>query len=205
MKKQRKKYLLSDQSDVIYEETKISSDKPASSTTSNQIFFYSPVTKESILDLNRDIDTISKNLQILKINYNLSFTPSIDLYINSDGGDLLASFSALDRISNNIVPVNTIVEGSAASAATIISVSGKNRYMREHSVMLIHSLSSDMFGNYGQLSDEMDNLDLLMDKIRKIYLKYTKLTNSDLDHLLKHDLYLDANTCLEKGLIDKII
>ena len=50
----------------------------------------------------------------------------------------------------------------------------------------------------------MENLDVLMKTIKDIYRKYTKMTNKQIDNLLKHDLYFDARACVEVGLVDDI-
>ena len=44
-----------------------------------------------------------------------------------------------------------------------------------------------------------------MNKVKNIYLENTKLNSSVLDNLLASDVWLDAETCLAYGLIDKII
>ena len=41
--------------------------------------------------------------------------------------------------------------------------------------------------------------------IKNIYLENTKLNSSVLDNLLSSDIWLDAETCLAYGLVDKII
>ena len=44
-----------------------------------------------------------------------------------------------------------------------------------------------------------------MNKVKNIYLENTKLNSTILDELLASDVWLDAETCLAYGLIDKII
>ena len=44
-----------------------------------------------------------------------------------------------------------------------------------------------------------------MNKVKNIYLENTKLNSSVLDNLLSSDIWLDAETCLAYGLVDKII
>ena len=41
--------------------------------------------------------------------------------------------------------------------------------------------------------------------IKNIYLEHTKMGEEKIDDLLKHDLWLDAETCLEYGLVDEIL
>ena len=41
--------------------------------------------------------------------------------------------------------------------------------------------------------------------IKDIYDEHTKIPKKKLKEILKHDLWFDAETCLEYGLIDEII
>ena len=47
------------------------------------------------------------------------------------------TFYITDLIEKMETPVNTYVDGYAASAASLISVVGKKRYMTQNSLMLI--------------------------------------------------------------------
>jgi ATP-dependent Clp protease protease subunit len=172
---------------------------------SNQIYFYDDVTKQSVFNLNRNLDITSKNLLMFGINYNLTTLPPIELYISSDGGDVFSAFSAVDRIKNSKVPVHSYVEGLAASAATLLSVTAHKRFIRSNSFMMIHQLSSSVWGNFQQIREETNNLELLMKYIKNIYMTHAKFDELELDNLLKQDLYLDAKQCLKFGLVDEII
>lgn len=176
-----------------------------SSNPSNQIFFYGEITENTILNLNRQIDSVTRNLLVLAIDYNLSELPHIDLFINSDGGDLVSTLSTVDRIRTNKIPIHSYVEGVCASAASLISIVSHKRFMRQRGLMLIHQLSGDKLGTYHQMKDDQKNCDLLMQSMKNIYLTSSKLTEPELDTLLKHDIYLTAEECLKFGLIDTIL
>jgi len=51
----------------------------------------------------------------------------------------------------------------------------------------------------------MTNNELLMRTITDIYTQYTRIPKKKLKEMLKRDLWWDAKTCLEYGLIDDII
>jgi ATP-dependent protease ClpP protease subunit len=70
--------------------------------------------------------------------------------------------------------------------------------------MLIHQLSSEFWGKMSEITDEYKNLTNVMDKITKMYKKYSKLTPKKLEKLLKHDLWLDAKKSIKYGLADEI-
>jgi ATP-dependent protease ClpP protease subunit len=128
------------------------------------------------------------------------------LHIYSPGGDVYAGLSLFDFIIEyrEHIPVYTVVEGLAASAATFISVAGTKRYITPSSYMLIHQLSTFMHGNFEQLKDEFDNSKKLMEKIMGIYEEYTSITKKRIPKILKHDLIWDADECVTNGLVDEI-
>ena len=119
-------------------------------------------------------------------------------HLNAKLDDILQN--EVDYIVKSKVPVHSIIDGCAASAATIMSVVAERRYMHKHSFMLIHQLSSGMWGNYEALKDSMENCDTLMETIRDIYVKNTKIPKKQLNDILKRDLWFDAETCLKYGL-----
>jgi ATP-dependent protease ClpP protease subunit len=171
----------------------------------NRIYFYSDVTRESIYVLNRQIDEMTRHLKSVQFNYGLDQPPVIDVYISSEGGDVFPAMSTVDKIVSNPIPIHTHCEGIVASAATLISVAGKKRTISPNSSMLVHSVTSGFWGNFQEFKDEIRNLELIMKLIKKIYLKYTKFKECELDELLKHDLVLDADECKRVGLVDKVL
>ena len=170
----------------------------------NKIYYYSGVTRESVVELNHKLGELeAKHLtvsNVLEIE-----PPPIRLYINSGGGSITAGIASMDTISRCKVPVYTYVDGFCASAATFLSVVGVKRYISKNSYMLIHQLSSNLWGKYSEIEDEKKNLDLMMETIRNVYTEYTKVPTKELDEILKHDLMWDAKTCLKYNLVDKII
>jgi len=169
----------------------------------SSIYFYTEVSKESVLNLNKSLKEMSNDL-IYTANVLDIPLPEIKLHINSPGGSLFDGLAAVDYIRKCKVPVHSIVEGSAASAATLISVMAHKRSINKHSYMLIHQLSSASFGKYEELVDDMQNNNKLMTAIKNIYLSKTKIPEKILKDVLKRDIYFDAKECLKYGLVDKI-
>jgi len=171
----------------------------------NRIYFYSEVSRGKNLKLNLAIGDLSRDLISTAHRLKLPDPGNIYLHINSYGGSVFAGFSSVDYIINSEVPVTTIIDGCAASAATIMSVVGQHRQMNKHAYMLIHQLSSGLWGKYHDMQDKMENCDRFMDMIISIYEEHTKIPKKELDKILKHDLWWDAKTCIKYGLIDEIV
>ena len=171
----------------------------------NTIFFYSDVTEQSALELNQALYEVDAKLKSTTNFLGPNFTPHIKLRINSYGGSLFAGLAILDVIRNLKSEVHTYVDGAAASAATIISIAGTQRFIGKNSMMLIHQLSTGNYGKYTELEDDMENNRRLMKMIKDIYKQYTKVPMKNIDEILKHDLWFDSAKCLEFGLVDKVL
>ena len=124
----------------------------------NHIYFYSDVNTESILELNRCIYKLNKDLLIFKNNSKIEYGLDVNdiciyLHINSLGGYVTDAFSGVDTIIKSEIPIYSIVEGYAASAATFLSIVCRKRFMTRHSTLLIHQLFS--FFQYLELTFQL--------------------------------------------------
>ena len=170
----------------------------------NRVYFYSGVTRPKILKLNKGIFNL--NINMLSKSIPLDYDPPpIKLHINSYGGSVFAGLAAVDYIKNSKIPVHTIIDGCAASAATLMSCVAERRYMHRNSCMLVHQLSGLMWGKFQEMKDDFQNSEMLMDKIKNIYKEHTKIPKRQMDEILKHDIWWEAEKCLEYGLVDELI
>ena len=177
----------------------------------NHIYFYDEVNTKSILLLIKYIKIINSKLQQLKmemsIKYGSEIEPEIYVHINSYGGYITDAMAGVDAIRNSRVPITTIIEGVAASSASLLSIVGNKRQINKNSSMLIHQLSGGFNGTHQQMKDDLINSNYLEEKCNSIYLENTKnkLTQKVLFETLKHDLWWSSEKCLKHGLVDEII
>ena len=169
----------------------------------NHIYFYTEIDRNTISKLNVLLREAEEYCVILSLKLRIDLVP-IYLHIYSNGGYIHAAFAAIDVINSSKVPVYSIIEGATASAGTLISIVCKKRYIRPTAYMLIHQLSSEIWGKMNAIIDEYKNLTQLMSKIKSIYKKYSLLTDEKLENILKHDLWLDAKTSIKYGLVDEL-
>lgn len=173
------------------------------SSKDNHIYFYSEVNQKSIEQLIKEIREQNCTLGAIAIRYDID--PKIYLHINSEGGEIYSAFAAVDTIRNSKIPIVTIVEGCAASAATLLSVSGSERRILPHSHMLIHQLRSGFWGKMSDIEEELGNLTKLMKTIKEFYSENTKMNKGQLSNVLKHDEIWDSAKCLKTGLVDIVV
>ena len=198
----------------VYEDEEAYKQQKKSSTTDyygditvsdNHIYLYQGITPKSIMEVGIAIKTIGQQIINMVTDLNLQSAPAIHLHINSGGGCAFSGLAGASHILNSDIPVFTYVEGSAASAATIMSCVGAKRHITEHSFMLIHQISTGVWGTYENLNDEKESMDSLMEMLESIYLKNTEMKKKQLKQLLKRDLWMNPEKCLELGLVDEII
>lgn len=169
----------------------------------NHIYFYARVNDKTALALNMTINEVTN--KVMKNCVDFETCPNIYLHINSGGGEVNAALSTVDTIRNNKIPIVSIIEGSAASAATLISMVCHERHIHKHAMMLIHQISGGFWGKMEEFKDEMKNMKQTMKIIIKIYKQYGKIPEEKLNELLKKDIWWKSKKCLKMGLVDKII
>ena len=172
----------------------------------NTIFFKAAVSESTVEKLIKIIDAKIRKYKKLASNKMLeTCTPKpLYLHITSYGGDLLACFRAIDAIKRSQIPIYTVIDGYAASAATLMSIVGKKRYMTPNSYMLIHQLSSGSMGKFWEIKDDFENCETWMNDIYNLYLENTNMSREDLENHLSHDLWWKVDQCKSVGLVDEV-
>ncbi|KAG5191261.1 ClpP/crotonase-like domain-containing protein [Tribonema minus] len=171
----------------------------------NKIYLYSEVSAEACIMTRRAIADATREIQQYSAALSISQPVRIELHIQSYGGSLLPTFGLVDYICRNSVPVDSFIDGCAASAATLISVLCAKRYAYRNSIMLLHQLSGKTSGKFTDIEEQVSNMDLFMDMICNIYVDRTIMSRSEIDEVLSNDKWFSAKTCLEKGIIDEIL
>jgi len=133
-------------------------------------------------------------------------TATVNLMINSPGGDIYEMFGIIDYIESLDVKVNTICRGRAFSAAAIILVCGTgSRMMSKRSTVMFHQSSSFLGGKMSDITAYLDNVKSL-EKV--IYGMLAEKTKKDADwwkNKMRSDMFLTSDELLEIGVIDQII
>lgn len=189
----------------------------------NEIYFNGKINNKSMPELIKELTNMEQKIQkkIKKIRKKIEEYEKTDeyddsceikitaqpikLHITTYGGTVYDVFTVIDTIKNMKVDVHTICKGIVASAGTLLSLAGKKRYITENSYMLIHEIRSGMWGKFSELKEEYENVTELMEHLKKYYLKNTKMTEEEIIEQLRKDTMWNAQTCLEKGLVDEIL
>lgn len=130
----------------------------------------------------------------------------ITVRINSGGGDVFDGITIYNRLKQHKAKVTVIVDGLAASIASIIALAGDEIVMAEGAMMMIHKPWTWTAGNSNDFDEISRRLLEIEDQLVGIYSKRAKgLTRQEIKDLLKAETWMDANQAKEYGFVDKLI
>lgn len=197
---------------LLQEGAKIVATSPETTTLTvetmdNHVYFYSEVNADRCLALVKQLRMLDAQLRNERITRNVpdsvEATP-IWLHIYSGGGELFAGLSLADQLQGIQTPIYSIVEGMAASAATLISMSCTRRYILPSSFMMIHQLSSVAWGTHEKFKDEMRLQEMAMERMVAFYSARSKTSAETVREMLRRDTWMSATDCFEGGFVDEI-
>lgn len=128
----------------------------------------------------------------------------LQLYINSEGGDVDAALSIISVMQSSRIPVHTHVYGRAWSCAFFISICGVQRTCEKYSSFLMHE-GSALFGENAHKFLQFSSFyKKTLEIIRNIITHHTRITESDYQVHKNDDWWLTADEACEYGIVDKI-
>lgn len=143
------------------------------------------------------------DMESLKNKKNVTF------HINSPGGEVFAGVAIYNRMKEFKGTVSTVVDGLAASAASIIAqgASQGNRKVCNGSLTMIHGASSFMFGYYNanDMKDSIKKIEAIDKSIAEIYAKMTGLEQDKIKNMMSKTSWMSAQDAIDNGFADEIV
>lgn len=128
----------------------------------------------------------------------------IKIYIDSPGGDLIATFTMINSIRMSKTPVWTINIGAAYSGGFFTFIAGHKRFAYPLASFLFHEGSTGTSGDAGKFRNFADFYKKELDNLKKVVLEYTDITEEDYEKHINDDWWFTAEEALEYGICDEI-
>ena len=137
----------------------------------------------------------------------LGDVPEIIVRINSGGGDVFAAHAIHNLLKSYKGRVTAVIDGLAASAATVVAVAADKIIMPSNSLMMIHDPAIGLSGYYpaGELTKLVDALATIKTSIIAAYRKRCKATDEEIETMMANETWMGAAECKEKGFADEIV
>lgn len=128
----------------------------------------------------------------------------IKIYIDSNGGDLCATFTMIDAIRLSKTPVWTINIGTAYSGGFFTFIAGHKRFAYPHSTFLYHEGSTGQISDAGKFRNFAKFYDQQLAKLKELTLEYTNISSELYETKKNDDWWFDTKEAIELGVVDEI-
>ena len=132
-------------------------------------------------------------------------TDTIELHINSYGGSVKEGVAIYNQLKQKkCKEIVAYVDGFAYSIASIILQAADRRIMGLGTSLLIHNMWLSVSGNAEELRKAADDLDVLMESNRQIYMEKVNIDEDQLIEMMNTETYLTPQQAVEMGFADEI-
>ncbi len=155
--------------------------------------------------LYEDIGEYGISAQQFAIDLGSIKTPKVLLRINSGGGDVFDGTAIYQAIREHASEVNAIVDGVAASMATLIALACKKVSMSKNARFMIHNPWSIVAGDAKELRKKADELDSIGTDAAAIYSARMKITPEKCLAMMDEETWFTSQQAKDAGLVDEIV
>ncbi|MGI5872672.1 MAG: head maturation protease, ClpP-related [Bacillota bacterium] len=135
---------------------------------------------------------------------NLGDIGTLNIYINSPGGDVFAGQAIHSMLKRHPSHKNVYIDGLAASIASVIAMSGDTIFMPKNAMMMIHNPWTIGMGNAIEFRKLAEDLDKIRESLVAAYEAHSALTRDEIIELMDEETWLTATECEEYGFCDVV-
>ncbi|HFH8162986.1 TPA: head maturation protease, ClpP-related [Streptococcus agalactiae] len=132
-------------------------------------------------------------------------TGDITLWINSPGGDVFAAAQIYNMLMDYKGDVHVIIDGLAASAASVIAMAVTTVSMSPVAMMMIHNPWTFAQGEAKDMAKVIEMLGEIKESIINAYEIKTGLSRTKISHLMDSESWFNAKKAVELGFADKVL
>lgn len=129
----------------------------------------------------------------------------ITLWINSPGGDVFAAAQIYNMLMDYKGDVHVVIDGLAASAASVIAMAGTTVSMSPVAMLMIHNPWTVAQGEAKDMQKVIEMLGEIKESIINAYELRTGLSRTKLSHLMDSESWFNAKKAVDLGFADKIL
>jgi HK97 family phage major capsid protein len=122
----------------------------------------------------------------------------------SYGGDAIEGLAIYSMLARHEGKKRMVIDGVAASAASVIAMAGDEIVMPDSSFLMIHECWGLGMGGAGDLRKEADVIDRISAAYLQAYTKRTGLPETDVQSLMAAESWLTAAEALEFGFATEV-
>lgn len=126
----------------------------------------------------------------------------LDVYLNSGGGVATEGAAIHALLVSRPGTTNIIVEGIAASAASLIAMAGATVTMSAGAIMMIHDPSGITWGTSAEHQKTVEKLEALATAYARVYADKSGKTDAECREVMKRETWLTPEQAVSEGFAD---
>ena len=123
----------------------------------------------------------------------------IHVKINSYGGEVSEGLAIYNSLKNHPAYVETVCDGFACSAASIVFMAGDDRVMNDASLMMIHHAWTYARGNAQDLRKAAEDLEKISNTAAEAYRRVMAIDEEKLQELLENESWITPQEAFTYG------
>ena len=135
----------------------------------------------------------------------LSGSGDITVWINSPGGDVFAAAQIYNMLKEYPGKVTVKIDGIAASAASVVAMSGDQVLMSPVSCMMIHNPATIAIGDGAEMLRAKTMLDEVKESIINAYEAKSGQSRTVISHMMNDETWMNAKKAVELRFADGIL
>jgi ATP-dependent Clp protease protease subunit len=135
----------------------------------------------------------------------LKSAKTIDVRINSEGGDVFEAKTIYSLLNEHKARVNMHIDGLAASSASFIAMAGDSIAISEGGFMMIHNAWTISAGNAADMRATANLLDNVDASIVAVYSARTGLSAPELENMMAAETWLNSEDAIKHGFATEVI
>lgn len=130
----------------------------------------------------------------------------IHFYMNSPGGDVIATLAIYDVMQIISCPVATYCVGQCASGAAVLLAGGTTgkRFALPHSRVMIHQPHGGVSGQVSDIEIQANEILRNRELLNNILANHTGKSSDQIAQDIERDFFMDAEAAKAYGLVDEI-
>lgn len=129
---------------------------------------------------------------------------ALKISLNSYGGDAMAGIAIHNMLARHDGTKTVVVDGIAASAASLIAMAGDKIVMPDNSFLMIHNASGFAMGNADAARELADILDKISASYRRTYAAKTGKSEEEIAALMDAEAWMSADEALAAGFATEV-
>lgn len=128
----------------------------------------------------------------------------LEVEINSGGGDVFSGSEIYTALKSYQGEVEIQITGIAASAASVIAMSG-NCKISPTAMMMVHNVSGGARGDHKVMTHTSKTLKTANEAVANAYIAKTGMSIKDALAMMEIETWFSAQQAVEKGLVDGVM